>query len=155
MIEALTAINELKTEARALDAFIIRGRVAPVQKNIQQIEGHYRSDNYVRRLAGLSPDTYRKSRTENAVEWFGATAIESTEHALRMRAFWEMVFDSTPIREPYILPDFWTLDEQCDVLLAKVRRCHVTGDAHEERLLLMHLRGQVDLMLRLVNTQAT
>lgn len=151
MLEVLDRLRRLTHEARIVDAGVIRGRVAVVRRNIIQIGGMNRSDNFVRRCAGLSNDSYRKSVTERAVEWYGATAMESPMQALRVRAYWEEVFDSTPIIEPFVSPDWWTLEEECDSLLSKIRRCHIDGDRGEEKLALIHLRGQIDAMIRLVN----
>lgn len=153
MIEALEAIKELKQEARAVDALIIKDRVGVVQRNVQQVEGKYRSDNYVRRLAGLSNDVYRKSRNEAGIEWFGVTAFEDRANALRVQALWESAFALANLREPYIMPDFWGVEEEVDALLSKVRHAHLVGNLREERHLLMQLRDRIDMMLRMTNSE--
>lgn len=150
MIEVLNTIKKLEADGDRLDASLIDGRVARVQHNISQVEGTRRSDNHVRRLAGLSADVARKGRTKAAVQWIGATAFETEEQAMRVRAFYESVLVAMEGCEPPAgVLDFWQLEEQTDRLLSELRTCHITGDGAGERLRLTEIKRNADAMLRL------
>ncbi|MEQ1924325.1 MAG: hypothetical protein ABL952_17640, partial [Pyrinomonadaceae bacterium] len=74
-------------------------------------------------------------------------------NALRVQALWESAFALANLREPYIMPDFWGVEEEVDALLSKVRHAHLVGNLREERHLLMQLRDRIDMMLRMTNSE--
>jgi len=149
MIEVLEKLRQLESSAASLDKTVIAGRVERVRRNISQIEGVNRSDNHVRRLAGISADVYRKPRSVAAVQWVAATAFETQEQSLRVRAFWESVFDVMADHEARVAGDFWMLEEEISRLMCELRKSHLDRDYNAERLCLMKIRRDVDAMLHL------
>lgn len=132
MIETLTLVKRFTAKARELDPLLITGgRAAIVGRNLGQIEGRLggRGRVYVHRLAGKSADVVRKSRTEMAVEWLGATAFENTHLLDTAEEFFTTMFAAARTVKPIvILRDFWTIDEESESYHAARRTAYVSGD---------------------------
>lgn len=125
MKETLEQINRFYTQARILDAQLIKGRTATAQKNLSEIEGINRSPKYVERLAGKSSDLYRKSRTQQMVQWLGSTTFENLPQMLLVKAFYQQIFEYAENHQSfYVVRDFWTIDEQ-NACLEAARRMAV------------------------------
>lgn len=129
MKNTLDNIQRFAEEARVLDAQLVKKRASYVQRNLTDIEGVNRSDKYVERLAGKSADNYRKSRTEQSVEWLGATAIESLPQLLMVKAFYAQVFEYAETLQDFrVVRNFWAIDEQTACLEAARRMAVQAGD---------------------------
>lgn len=131
MIETLNLVKRFREKARELDPLLIdNGRAAIVGRNLGQIEGRVggRGRVYVHRLAGKSADVVRKSRTEMAVEWLGATAFENTHLLDTAEEFFCSMFAAARDMKPLILRDFWSIDEQSESYHAARRTAYVSGD---------------------------
>lgn len=152
MKESLEAIRKQIEEARVMDAQLVKKRAPYIRKNLAQIEGINRSEKYVYRLAGISPDVYRKSRNEMLVEWFGATAIENPAQALKFKAFWQQIFDFAEKSKIIVERDFWTTEEETDALLSQLRTSVLTGNRSEARNTLVKIIENAEEMLHQLNT---
>lgn len=152
MHESLTALKAFEAKAKQLDSSLIDGRVAYVQRNLQQIEGRYRSDNYVRRLAGKTTDVERKSRTTAAIQWVGATVFENSAKASEFRAFWQGVFHFIDEGGLILARDFWTLEEETMDLFSRLRKSRLAGDGRSQEVTLAQIKANVDALQKLVST---
>ena len=150
-LSTLTALRKFESRAATLDARLISGRVVSVQRNVKQIEGISRSDNYVRRLAGLSQDVSRKSQNTRAVRWFFATAAENNLKAVEFREFWLGVFDYCDRTSLFVPGRFWKAYDDTDAMFTKLRQAHIAGDLVAERTALVQIKQNVDAMLRISN----
>lgn len=151
MLETLKLIEDKKSEARALDSGLIDGRREAVRVNLSQIELKPLSQKYASRLAGISGDVYRKSRTEATVEWIGATALENPAKLARMEAFFSPLFCYTPDVPTWSMKNFWDADEAVAALAAKARKAFFDGDRNQARVHLCMIRKEVNSMLQIVN----
>lgn len=149
MIEALQRISQLERDAAELDRVLIEKRKRKVQLNISQIERVERSPKHVERLAGLSPDVARKSRTLAMVQWIGATGFETKRESGLIRSFFGEVFKAISESEPRIVADFWTLEESLDRTLSELRHAHVDGRHADERVCLANIKQICEDLLTL------
>jgi hypothetical protein len=148
-------ISERKNIAREIDQTLIRGRVSAVGRSLSLIEGRQHSDKYVRRLAGISPDVYRRSVSERFVEWFGATAAEDKAKASLIGAFLAPLL-SYPLRHTiYIHDDFWKLDADISSMLSELRKAVVTANKVKAQFHLCQIKTKVDEAIRAVGEMVT
>src|SRR4051812_45398422 len=113
MLETQALVERKIVEARSLDRMLIEDRKPAVGRNLLQIEGRKHSTHYVERLAGISDETYRKSRSEAQLEWFAAVAIEDPERAGLVAEFWQPLFQyagNIGAGLPFLPRSFWELD---------------------------------------------
>lgn len=154
MIETQEEIKRQQHEARKLDKNLIGNRRGgQVQRNISLIEGVNRSPKYVERLAGIRPDVPIKSATERYVQWFGATAMENPQLSAQVVAFWKPIFDFQPFRKIYRQREFWTIENETDVLFSQMRMSVINGDDMQTRFMLTQIRKNIDEMLEVVGSQ--
>lgn len=153
MIETLNKIRNFSAEARSLDDELIDGRASIVARNIMQIEGRGRSEKYVYRLAGHSPDVPIRSRTEQIVHWLGAAAMENAEASVKARAFFNNVFEYADSRAFIAKQDFWQVWEETGALISSVATKHMSGETGAERLLLTKIQQNVNLMLKMASAE--
>lgn len=150
MLETIKLIEEAKTNARQLDQALIEGRQSVVRRNVAQIDKP-RSEKFVGRMAGISSDVYRKSRTELAVEWIGVTALEDAAKLAQVEAFFSPIFNYSPVTPLWSMKDFWASDEHMAGLQAKLRKAFFDGDRGQARIAVCRIRQEVEAMMRIVN----
>lgn len=147
MIETRRFIERAKGGARILDDMLVDGRKSAVGRNLMVIEGRHRSDMYVSRLAGHSTDVYRKSVTERAVEFYGATVLESPNMASLVDEFWRPLFEY-PAQVAFTAPNFWDTDETLSAVLSQVRQSVAKGDKKTAQFYACQAKAEVEKMLR-------
>ena len=114
-------IEKAKREARIVDKAMIRRRLHIVASRLSKIERRTRSAKYIQRLAGGTPEDIRRSRTEAAVEWFAAAALEDPDMSARYQAFWLPIFAEANTTKPAHVREFWMIYDDIHSLLGRAR----------------------------------
>jgi hypothetical protein len=151
MLEAQHIIESKRGAARELDQRLVYKRRSAVCRSLAIIEGQNHSEKYVSRLAGESSDVYRKSRSEQFLEWFGATCLKSPEHSMLCSEFWTPLFNYATGRLFYGVRDFFDIDSDINDLFSRVRKSYVHANLMEARFLLCQIRSKIDEMLMVIN----
>ena len=150
MLETKRLIETARTEARNLDQLLIDGRKPVVGRNLAQIEGRNRSEKYVSRLAGHSPDVYRKSASEKLIEFYGATVLEDPIRANLVSEFWRPILSHPNQQTIYINKSYWQIDEEIGVIMAHLRQAIVGASQLEAKFHLVQIRQKINEALAVV-----
>lgn len=150
MLETRQLIQGATLAARDLDQMLINGRASIVGRNLMTIDGRTHSEKYVGRLAGKSDDVYRKSVTERAVEFYGASILENPDLLETAKAFWHPLLNYRPDRPVMALPTFWEIDEDLSVICSHLRTAVVMQDKLVARFHIAQAKTKLDEMLRIV-----
>jgi hypothetical protein len=149
MLQTKSLIEQARQDARELDQMLIQGRERIITNNISDIQGRRRSEKYVARKAGTSPDVDMASASQFYVEWIGATALEDPERSALVGEFLRPLLSYAHQRPIFTLRDFFDVDEDVTALLCHARKAHILGDTMGCRQSLIQAKSKIDEMLQI------